>query len=42
LVLAVFMIAFLWLFPKIVRRIRRMLRAVRAFLSGKEYDPAAR
>lgn len=41
-VLIIFVLAFIWLFPKIVRRLARMFRAVGAFLSGKEFDPAAR
>ena len=41
-VLAVFVIVFVWLFPKIIRRLFRMFRAVGAFLSGKGFDPAAR
>ncbi|MBX3281933.1 MAG: DUF4126 domain-containing protein [Acidobacteria bacterium] len=42
IILALFVVGFIWFLPKIVRRLMRMLRAVSAFLSGKGYDPAAR
>ena len=41
-VLVVFVLVFIWLFPKILKRLWRMFRAVKAFLSGNEFDPAAR
>lgn len=39
-VLAVFVLAFFWFFPKIYRAIRRMLRAIKAFFAGEKYDEA--
>jgi len=41
-VLALFAITFIYLFPKILRRLIRMFKAVAAFLSGRKFDPAAR
>lgn len=41
-ILAVFVVIFLWLFPKIYRAFRRMFRAVAAFFAGKGFDEAAR
>lgn len=42
IVLVIFAIMFIWFFPKVLRRLRRMFRAVGAFLSGEEFDAAAR
>lgn len=39
-VLAVFVLAFFWFFPKIYRAIRQMLRAIKAFFAGEKYDEA--
>lgn len=41
-VLVVFVLVFIWLFPKIIRRLWRMFRAVGAFMSGKGFDTVAR
>ena len=35
IVVAAFLVAFVWLAPKVLRRIRRMLAAARAFLGGR-------
>ncbi|MBA3769806.1 MAG: DUF4126 domain-containing protein, partial [Blastocatellia bacterium] len=40
-VLVIFVIAFLWFFPKIIRALRRMLKAIRAYLNGERYDADA-
>jgi len=40
-VLVIFIIAFLWFFPKIIRALRRMLKAIRAYLNGEHYDADA-
>lgn len=39
-VLIIFVILFLWFFPKVIRSFTRMLRWVGAFLAGKRYDGA--
>lgn len=42
-VLIIFVLFFLWFFPKVFRRLRRMFKAVRAFLRGEKFiDAAAR
>lgn len=40
-VLAIFVIAFVWFFPKIIRALIRMTRAVAAFFSGKGFNDVA-
>ncbi len=40
-ILAIFVIAFIWFFPKIIRALRRMMRAVAAFFSGKGFNDIA-
>jgi len=40
-VLVIFVSAFLWFFPKIIRALRRMLKAIRAYLNGDRYDADA-
>ena len=40
-VLAIFVLAFFYFFPKIFRAVRRMLRAIKAFFAGEKYDEAA-
>jgi hypothetical protein len=40
-VLVIFVIAFFWFFPKIFRAIRRMLKAISAYLRGQPYDANA-
>jgi len=37
-ILAIFVVAFLWFFPKVIRSFLRMFRWVGAFLSGKSFD----
>ena len=42
-VLGIFVIFFIWFFPKVVRRLRRMFRAVGAYMKGEGFsDPAVR
>ncbi len=40
-VIAIFLLIFLWFAPKVVRRIRRMTATVRAFLSGQSVAEAS-
>ena len=42
LVLAVFVLFFVWFFPKVFRAIKRMLRAVGAFFRGESFAAIAR
>ena len=37
-VVAVFLVVFAWVLPKVVRRIRRMLASARAFFGGRVAD----
>lgn len=41
-ILLIFVVLFLWFFPKVFRLFTRMWKAVAAFLQGKSFDPAAR
>ena len=41
-VLVVFILLFLWFFPKVVRLLLRMFRAVGAYFSGRGFDSVAR
>lgn len=41
-VLGIFIIAFLWFFPKVFRAIRRLFAAARAFLRGDSFETVAR
>lgn len=40
-ILGIFVIAFVWFFPKIIRALIRMMRAVGAFFSGKGFNDIA-
>lgn len=40
-VIAIFLLVFLWIAPKVVRRIRRMTATVRAFLNGQSVAEAS-
>lgn len=40
-ILGIFVIAFVWFFPKIIRALIRMMRAVAAFFSGKGFNDIA-
>ncbi len=42
IVLVIFLIFFAWFFPKVVRAMRRMLNAIRAFSRGESFSAAAR
>jgi hypothetical protein len=41
-ILGIFVIAFVWFFPKIIRAIMRMIRAVGAFFRGESFRDVAR
>jgi hypothetical protein len=41
-VLGVFLVAFIWLFPKVFRAIRRLFQAVGAFFRGESFESVAR
>jgi hypothetical protein len=41
-ILAIFVVLFLWFFPKVIRSFARMFHAVIAFFSGKGFDEAMR
>jgi hypothetical protein len=41
-VLLVFVVCFLWFFPKVYRALRRMMSAVRAFIRGESFENVAR
>ena len=41
-ILGIFVVAFVWFFPKIIRAIMRMMRAVRAFFRGESFREVAR
>lgn len=41
-ILGIFVIAFVWFFPKIIRALMRMMRAVRAFFKGESFREVAR
>ena len=41
-VILIFLLILAWILPKVVRRVRRMLRAARAFLGGQSLAEAAR
>ena len=40
-VLAIFVLGFVWFFPKIFRALRRMFRAIGSFFRGEKFDEAA-
>lgn len=40
-ILAIFVVAFVWFFPKIIRALTRMMRAVAAFFRGKGFNDIA-
>ena len=43
MILAIFVVFFIWFFPKAFRGLRRMFRAVGRFLHGEGFrDPAVR
>ncbi len=42
IVLVIFLIFFAWFFPKVMRAMRRMLNAVRAFFRGESFSDVAR
>ncbi len=41
-VLAIFIIVFIWFFPKVFRAVRRLFRAVAAFFRGESFEDVAR
>ncbi len=41
-ILAVFVVVFLWFFPKVIRALKRIFRAVLAFLRGESFSKVAR
>ncbi len=41
-VILIFLLVFIWILPKVVRRVRRMLAASRAFFSGRPLAESAR
>lgn len=40
-ILGIFVLAFIWFFPKIIRALRRMFRAVSGFIRGKDFKDVA-